>query len=458
MAKYFYVTTNKLPLSYACNEEIVFSIFARENRYNLPEWRNVKWEIWQDDGAHLTGNGAFLNGRPITVKTSISRPGFVRLQVTALKPDGTVAPEFEISDSGAGADVDKIALSGRIPEDFNEYWDKIRKLVDGFTPVLLEKVPYYKDVPAGFKCYDVKISTPIDTNASGYLTIPEGDGPFAIELSFRGYSVAGAGPAYRPGIIHLCVNAHGFENGFSNAALEEKYPHLVHYGFNEEENARPETSYWQNMIIRNLIAGKWLKSLDQWNKKTFLLLGGSQGAFQAVNYAAIDHDVTYLDIFIPWMSDLRSVEDGFMTGWRPKCADGLDYFDTAIQIANVTCPVKLSGFLGDYVCPPKTIMALYNRINTKKKLTFTQSGTHGYRPIEVQSQHMWVDPDFSVHLGKYRHYKGTEYEVIAIGKDSETLEDTVFYTDGEKFWSRPLNMWYDLVLYNGSMVRRFEEI
>lgn len=44
---------------------------------------------------------------------------------------------------------------------------------------------------------------------------------------------------------------------------------------------------------------------------------------------------------------------------------------------------------------------------------------------------------------KYRHFKGKEYEVIAIGKHSETLEEMVVYKalygNGD-VWIRPLDM------------------
>ena len=44
---------------------------------------------------------------------------------------------------------------------------------------------------------------------------------------------------------------------------------------------------------------------------------------------------------------------------------------------------------------------------------------------------------------KYRHFKGKEYEVIAIGKHSETLEEMVVYKalygNGD-VWIRPLPM------------------
>ena len=61
-------------------------------------------------------------------------------------------------------------------------------------------------------------------------------------------------------------------------------------------------------------------------------------------------------------------------------------------------------------------------------------------------------------LGKYRHFKGNEYEVIAIAKNSETMEDTVVYRAlyGERdFWVRPLSMWTETVERDGKRQPRF---
>ncbi|MBO5494546.1 MAG: DUF1653 domain-containing protein [Eubacterium sp.] len=62
---------------------------------------------------------------------------------------------------------------------------------------------------------------------------------------------------------------------------------------------------------------------------------------------------------------------------------------------------------------------------------------------------------------RYRHYKGNEYEVIALAKHSETLEDMVIYRDvnsPEKVWARPAHMWNEEVSVNGKTVRRFQKI
>lgn len=61
-------------------------------------------------------------------------------------------------------------------------------------------------------------------------------------------------------------------------------------------------------------------------------------------------------------------------------------------------------------------------------------------------------------LGKYKHYKGKEYEVISVAKHSETLEEMVVYQAlyGEKqIWVRPLKMFLEKVEVDGKRIPRF---
>ncbi len=66
-----------------------------------------------------------------------------------------------------------------------------------------------------------------------------------------------------------------------------------------------------------------------------------------------------------------------------------------------------------------------------------------------------------IRLGKYRHFKGNEYEVIAVAKHSETTEDMVVYKAlyGEGgLWVRPASMWNETVERDGKLFKRFEYI
>ena len=64
-------------------------------------------------------------------------------------------------------------------------------------------------------------------------------------------------------------------------------------------------------------------------------------------------------------------------------------------------------------------------------------------------------------LGIYKHYKGNEYKVVAVAKNSETTEDLVVYRDIEdknKIWARPLKMFLENVEVEGKIIPRFKFI
>lgn len=63
--------------------------------------------------------------------------------------------------------------------------------------------------------------------------------------------------------------------------------------------------------------------------------------------------------------------------------------------------------------------------------------------------------------GRYRHFKGKEYQLLGIAAHSETLEPMVVYKalygDGS-LWVRPADMWTEMVDRDGYRVPRFQYI
>ena len=59
---------------------------------------------------------------------------------------------------------------------------------------------------------------------------------------------------------------------------------------------------------------------------------------------------------------------------------------------------------------------------------------------------------------KYRHYKGNIYEIIGVGKHSETLEDMVIYKDDKHIWIRPLFMFEEEIEIDNKKIKRFTKI
>lgn len=65
----------------------------------------------------------------------------------------------------------------------------------------------------------------------------------------------------------------------------------------------------------------------------------------------------------------------------------------------------------------------------------------------------------SIPKGRYRHFKGGEYEVIDVARDSETQQFVVVYRAlyGEHgLWVRPLAMFAEIIERDGRRMPRFE--
>ena len=67
----------------------------------------------------------------------------------------------------------------------------------------------------------------------------------------------------------------------------------------------------------------------------------------------------------------------------------------------------------------------------------------------------------SIKPGRYRHFKGKEYEVLGVARHSETEEELVVYRAlyGDfGLWVRPVSMWNETVERDGKTFRRFTYI
>jgi len=63
--------------------------------------------------------------------------------------------------------------------------------------------------------------------------------------------------------------------------------------------------------------------------------------------------------------------------------------------------------------------------------------------------------------GRYRHYKGGEYELIGVARHSETLEPLVVYRPlygAGELWVRPHAMFFETIEVDGRRLPRFERI
>ena len=106
MAGYFTGSTAKDAVGYRCGEDIEFRLELCDGakRFGCPLF---KWEICGDDAAKASGMASGESGE-LRLHTTLTKPGFVHVIVTACALDGTPLPTIDKFEGGAGADIDKI--------------------------------------------------------------------------------------------------------------------------------------------------------------------------------------------------------------------------------------------------------------------------------------------------------------------------------------------------------------
>lgn len=390
--------TDKDPLSYAPGEEMTFTITAdlMGQQPTVPYF--LAWSRTGDDGKSDRGK-VEVSGEPLVIKTSIDKPGFVRIIARLVDRNG--APlraknmwggSMDISfEGGAGVQPEKLVAGAEEPKDFDAFWQKQKERLAA-VPMKFKMEKQPTSTPE-VDVYEVTVDCAGPRPVTGYLTIPAGAEAKSLpaQANYQGYGVSRQTPPSggSKDRIVFHVNAHGFKLNqpkeyYDNFTNEIKSNGQI-YAFDPKQNSNPETAYFNGMAMRVMRSLEFLKSLPQWDGKNLTAAGGSQGGLQTVWAAGLDPDVTLAKPDIPWCSDMKGDSKGRIRGWFPPYVDALGYYDTINHAKRIKCPVEITrAGLGDYTCPPSGVAILYNNIKSPKKIRWFQGSTHGYVPPNPQ--------------------------------------------------------------------------
>ena len=405
-------------IDYAPGEEMVFTLSLQGATSLPPDTYFISWVRSGDDGQTDRGRVPASLDKPLVVKTKLDSPGFVRLKAVVVDRNGREyrkkfrgdpnTPEgqkalnsFErrdkrvFFDGGAGVKVDELQ-SVPEPADFDEFWARRR--------ARLAKVPVEADMKElvgygkGYKVYAVTIKCAGPRPSTGYLSIPDEPGKKRITVYFHGYghSYPNKGHVISPVLNRtegMCFNfsPHGYELGREPEYYDEFFRSICSggctFGFDDKQNADPETCYFSGYTYRIMRALEWLKTLPEWDGKTLAVRGGSMGGLQSVWAAGLDPDVTIAEPSIPWCCDIggRDTLKRIIDPWYIHETPALRYYDPVNLAKRIskTCRVEIvRAGLGDYCCPPSGVAILFNNVPGPKKINWVQGSTHGYVPPE----------------------------------------------------------------------------
>ena len=163
-----------------------------------------------------------------------------------------------------------------------------------------------------------------------------------------------------------------------------------------------ETIYFRGMFLRLVRAIDFLTAQPEWDGKTVVVFGSSQGGFQAIVAAGLDARVTFLAAGVPAGCDHTGITAGRINGWPKfipspsaekadvKVVEAVRYYD-AMNFATRTKAgaVFTVGFI-DLTCPPTSVYAAYNNLGGKKSIHNDPSAGHTNTPKASEAMRLDV--------------------------------------------------------------------
>jgi cephalosporin-C deacetylase len=330
--------------------------------------------------AGLPQGNVKLGDGPAKVVAKGRRPEFLRCQVTYTPAEGK---EVRAS-AGVGFSPEEIGLSLPVPDDFDEFWaEQKRQLAD--VP-LGPKLTSVENKTNGVESFNVQVQCLGGAPVSGYFSKPIDAKPKSLPIvlwvhgaGVRSSSLPNSLKGAQAGFLSMDINAHGSPNGKPGAFYSE----LSRGALNDYRYAgrkSRDTIYFRGMYLRIVRAIDFLTAQPEWDGKTVVAVGHSQGGGQSLVAGGIDDRVTFIAPGVPAICDHSGNSAGRVNGWPklvPNGADGKP--DSKIQMAaryvdavNFASRCKAEAIMSvgfiDAVCPPSSCYAAYNALLGKKSV------------------------------------------------------------------------------------------
>ena len=385
------VTTDRPDANYEVGETVTFKVSGRcDSKPVAGEVLCILskdgWQPQPPRKVELSADGtATLTGK-------LDEPGFLSLRVVQGKA-------FALG--GAAVSRTKIQASMPLPEDFDAFW-AAQKQALGKVPMKFTLSPVTSRVPT-VEIFDLQVDC-LGAPVSGYFARPKATQPKSLPaiLTVHGAGVSSSNlgcadwAAKQKGMLALDINAHGIPNG----KPKEFYANLAATTLKDYRNEGRddrEKCYFKGMFLRLMRAIDFLTSQPEWDGKTLIVYGSSQGGFQAIAAAGLDQRVSFICAGVPAGCDHTGFVVNRICGWpklvamdpqrKPVVASqqAARYFDCVNFATRAKC--RGAAFTVGYIdttCPPTSVFAAYNALTIPKTMHADTLAGHTNTPQAVK--------------------------------------------------------------------------
>jgi len=328
-----------------------------------------------------TGALALTNGAAV-IETKLDEPGTLLVEVS------NASSKRRVGLSGAAVAPGKIKLAAERPADFDAFWEAKVKELQAIPPnPKLEPGAG----PAGVDYWKITMDNIHGSHIHGQIARPQTGEKFPALLIVQW---AGVYPLQTnwvtsravKGWLALNIEAHdlpidqpaSFYQDQSNGPLR---------GYPSIGNDDRETSYFLRMYLSCYRAAQYLSERPDWDGKTLVVMGDSQGGMQTLITAGMHPKITAGLALVPAGCDLLGPVAGRRAGWPnwydnvsgkdpAKVREASRYFDACNFAPRIKCPMLIGLGLIDETCPPAGVLAAANQITSHKEIVILPKSGH----------------------------------------------------------------------------------
>ena len=368
------LNTDRSDARYQPGETVTFTIRALDGDQELKHGKLVL--ILSRDGGEQFQKATvdLAAGTPPVMRGRLDRPGFLRLEAK-LQENGRITAR---NVAGAACAPEQIRPVDNLPPDFKEFWTRARAAA-AEQPLDPQLIPDPAHRRPGFRTYRVNFAAP-GGRVYGFLSVPEGNGPFPALLSVPGAGWGEAGPEFRNGTVILTMNVHNYDNVDEPTRAQRFREQEQRLGrkpyYYEGADQGPEHFFYYRPLLGISRAAGWLAEQPYVRPGGIGYYGFSQGGAFGLMLTAITPEIREAVCHMPALCDHLAFLNARQPGWpqllrnlqdTPALRKLAGYYDAVNFARLIHQPITVLVGFADTVCAPGSVYAAYNVIPSPRK-------------------------------------------------------------------------------------------
>jgi cephalosporin-C deacetylase len=319
------------------------------------------------------------------LETRFDAPGTMLVEVQGQPENAT-----HRAVGGAVAAPDRITPAAPMPADFDAFWKaRLKELKKVSAEPKLEEETSGK---SGVVFWKITMNNIRGTHIRGQIARPEKGKKFPALLIVQWAGVYGLQKSWvtdraAEGWLALNIEPHDLPIDEPAGFYREQFTGPLKDYWSVGDDNR-DTSYFLRMYLSCYRAVEYLKTRPDWNGKTLVVMGDSQGGQQTIMIAGLHpRDITAALALVPANGDTLAPDVGRAPGWPHwyfntegkdpvKVHEASRYYDIANFARHINCPVLVGLGLRDETCPPSSVLATVNEITSPKEVVILPKSGH----------------------------------------------------------------------------------